>query len=350
MSSPPERPWTEEEKYALLTEILKKAGVPSSYLFKMINDLRISPSWTEIPLPPGRSLNSCQTAYSIMFQESSPMQTPFGLAPQAISTVRAPTLDANTTKKRPLQPLDRTAFAGQRAIRPRLLGPSGTEGSVQTQLTPGLEPISGGEKPPKPRRGRPTKAESARRQAEAQAQGKEYSSSGRQGATRRGNKPMPSAVGSTTSEGWVISPRPLVDNPETRATEAASGESSGAAGTSTQAWRERPIEDTAQDQTELTSPQGEMRPQAETERTLPSIQSMQLVFGGDTPRTIPGTAGVRPLGAPPFSYPGSNRAFPSVTGTSNPGHQQGPSLEVLAGTGGNQETTRREGGPSESGT
>ncbi|PIG82907.1 hypothetical protein AARAC_011333 [Aspergillus arachidicola] len=53
MSNLSERPWTEEEKYTLLTEILKKAGVPSSHLVKMIRDFNITPSWADIPLPPG---------------------------------------------------------------------------------------------------------------------------------------------------------------------------------------------------------------------------------------------------------------------------------------------------------
>lgn len=84
MSNPPERPWTEEEKvskdistqayirhtpasprsrdsmanalavqYTLLTEILKKAGIPSSHLVRIVRDFSISPSWADIPLPPG---------------------------------------------------------------------------------------------------------------------------------------------------------------------------------------------------------------------------------------------------------------------------------------------------------
>lgn len=40
-------------QYALLTEILKKAGIPSSCLVRMISELRISPSWGDIPLPQG---------------------------------------------------------------------------------------------------------------------------------------------------------------------------------------------------------------------------------------------------------------------------------------------------------
>jgi hypothetical protein len=38
----------------LLTEILKKAGIPSSHLVRMINEFRINPNWDDIPLPQGK--------------------------------------------------------------------------------------------------------------------------------------------------------------------------------------------------------------------------------------------------------------------------------------------------------
>ncbi|KAJ5095096.1 hypothetical protein N7532_007387 [Penicillium argentinense] len=55
MSNQSERPWSEDEKYALLTEILKKAGISSTYLVRLINDFRINPNWEHIPLPHGIS-------------------------------------------------------------------------------------------------------------------------------------------------------------------------------------------------------------------------------------------------------------------------------------------------------
>ncbi|GAD97929.1 hypothetical protein ANI_1_254154 [Paecilomyces variotii No. 5] len=277
-----------------------------------------------------------------MFQDSSPVQTPFGLTPQAMSTGPAPLAAADMTRKRPIQALDKTTYTGHRAIQPRpSSGQYGTEGATPMQPTPGLE--SDSERGHRPKRGRPSKAEAERRRAAAQARGETYPP-----ARRQRHLPM---TGSTTTERRIISPRQPVYNPETRNPEPTpGGESSGTTGTSTRTGRERPAEDTTPDQMQLTSMQREARPQTETERTLPSIQSMQLVFGGDTPRTIPGTAGVRPLGPPPFSYPESNRTIPSGANTSNPGHQQGLSLEVLAGTSGNQEIARHEGGPGESGT
>ena len=40
-------------QYTLLTEILKKAGFPSSCLVRMIKEYGITPSWEHIPLPQG---------------------------------------------------------------------------------------------------------------------------------------------------------------------------------------------------------------------------------------------------------------------------------------------------------
>lgn len=43
----------DHNQYTLLTEILKKAGFPSSYLVRMIKDYGITPNWEHIPLPQG---------------------------------------------------------------------------------------------------------------------------------------------------------------------------------------------------------------------------------------------------------------------------------------------------------
>lgn len=40
-------------QYTLLTEILKKAGIPSSYLVRLIKENGINPNWEHIPLPQG---------------------------------------------------------------------------------------------------------------------------------------------------------------------------------------------------------------------------------------------------------------------------------------------------------
>lgn len=46
------------KQYFLLTEILKKAGISSSYLVRLVQDFHISPSWGDIPLPPGTTGHS----------------------------------------------------------------------------------------------------------------------------------------------------------------------------------------------------------------------------------------------------------------------------------------------------
>ncbi|GLA35208.1 hypothetical protein AnigIFM63309_010099 [Aspergillus niger] len=113
MSNQPERPWTEEEKYTLLTEILKKARVPSSHLVRMIRDFNITPSWADIPLPPGRSLNSCQIAFCNMLQHVQISVThslgsipPQPHEPSVPATV--PLESSSVLRKRPLIPSDRT--------------------------------------------------------------------------------------------------------------------------------------------------------------------------------------------------------------------------------------------------
>lgn len=289
-----------------------------------------------------------------MYQESPPIQT-FGLAPQGISTARVPPLDAEISRKRSIPPLDRTLFpTAHRAIQPRpplSSGSYGPEGASRMQLAPGLEPASAGEPPRK--RGRPNKAETERRKAAAHARGEVYPPPRRSGVTRPRNAPTPSGAGSVTSDGPVLSPKPAIHSLETKAMETASVEMSGNAGGLIEARRERPVEDPPQEQMEsasvLASTQGELRPQVGTERTLPPLQSIQLGFG-DTPRTIPGAAGARSLGPPLLSYAEATRSAPSGAGTSNSGRQRGLSLEILAGRSGTQETTRRESGPSESGT
>lgn len=45
-------------QYTLLTEILKKAGFPSSYLVRMIKECGITPNWEHIPLPQGNIIHS----------------------------------------------------------------------------------------------------------------------------------------------------------------------------------------------------------------------------------------------------------------------------------------------------
>ncbi|KAB8232137.1 hypothetical protein BDV23DRAFT_159208 [Aspergillus alliaceus] len=180
MSNLPERPWTEEEKYTLLTEILKKAGVPSSHLVKMIRDFNITPSWADIPLPPGRSLNSCQLAFYSMCPQHVPMPvnpgfTSFHPPRHESSAPTAIALDNSQTRKRLLFPSDKPMLA-PRAIQPRPTASTASfssESGASALLSPGSESIPTRGEPPR-KRGRPSKAESERRKAAAEARGETY--------------------------------------------------------------------------------------------------------------------------------------------------------------------------------
>ncbi|KAI2825196.1 hypothetical protein CBS63078_5994 [Aspergillus niger] len=180
MSNQPERPWTEEEKYTLLTEILKKARVPSSHLVRMIRDFNITPSWADIPLPPGRSLNSCQIAFCNMLQHVQISVThslgsipPQPHEPSVPATV--PLESSSVLRKRPLIPSDRTIRA-PRAIQPRPATSTASyssESGASALLSPSSESVTARGEPPR-KRGRPSKAESERRKAAAEARGETH--------------------------------------------------------------------------------------------------------------------------------------------------------------------------------
>ncbi|KAJ6171688.1 hypothetical protein N7470_000755 [Penicillium chermesinum] len=131
MSNPPDRPWTEEE---------------------------------------GRSLNSCRIAYDAMLAQapSQPaMPSPSVQMPRPEARATAP-VDPNL-RKRPLYPSDKP-----RAIQPRpppSVASYSSESGASTQLSPGLEAATG--EPPR-KRGRPSKAETERRKAAAEARGETY--------------------------------------------------------------------------------------------------------------------------------------------------------------------------------
>ncbi|KAJ5251800.1 hypothetical protein N7489_002210 [Penicillium chrysogenum] len=191
MSNPSDRPWTEEDKYTLLTEILKKAGFPSSYLVRMIKEYGITPSWEHIPLPQGRSLSSCKTAYLNMVQQ--PVHPPHPVAPfpprSDITGPPAP-MDPSTMRKRPLYPSDKPI---PRAIQPR--PPASTasyssESGASAQLSPRLD--TGPGEPPR-KRGRPSKAETERRKLLAEARGETYPAPRRSGSGRLKVPPSPTS-------------------------------------------------------------------------------------------------------------------------------------------------------------
>ncbi|KAL4967762.1 putative AT DNA binding protein [Aspergillus stella-maris] len=203
-----EKPWTEDENYALLAEILKKAGVPSHTLLAFIRERRIEPSWEDIPLPPGRPLKSCRTAYENM-QQAAPPPTFSGLgahlsqhpiAPAAYGSV--PSTSANP-KKRPIESADRPP---QREILPRPAAghsPYSIETGASTNFPQGMGSIATANEPRK-KRGRPTKAEVERRQ-EMERLG---SGSVARGQTNPSREPMPYQVSAHSTPASPFSNQP----------------------------------------------------------------------------------------------------------------------------------------------
>ncbi|KAL4902420.1 hypothetical protein BDW74DRAFT_63740 [Aspergillus multicolor] len=190
MSHSRERPWTEEEKNVLLTEILKKGGVPSRELIHMIKALNIHPSWADIPLPSGRSLNSCQSAFNEMCHELAPPINPGAgplhpqhpTAPQQPMPLPHPT---SSVGKRPLYSTDNPMRA-HRPIQPRpSAGPASytSESGASTVLSPGTGEVPSTGEPPR-KRGRPTKQESERRKAEAERRGAPFQPPSRRGSQK----------------------------------------------------------------------------------------------------------------------------------------------------------------------
>ncbi|KAJ5541933.1 hypothetical protein N7535_004352 [Penicillium sp. DV-2018c] len=307
MSNQSDRPWTEEDKYTLLTEILKKAGFPSSYLVRMIKDYGITPNWEHIPLPQGRSLSSCKTAYLNMVQQPTHPPTPpvAPFPPRFDMTALPAPMDPSTLRKRPLCPSDKPL---PRAIQPR--PPASTasyssESGASAQLSPRLDTGTG--EPPR-KRGRPSKAETERRKLLAEARGETYPAPRRSGSDRRKIPPSPTspvASSSTTSfpqaPQAIHGPRPgsvVYDTTSMRS--AISPPGPGPAPTSNEERRDMPQRMSA-NMRELPRP-------TEMGHPLPSPHTLQL----GPPDTFPrlGNPAERPYGFPPadrFSPPDSGR-------------------------------------------
>ncbi|KAE8144201.1 hypothetical protein BDV25DRAFT_134875 [Aspergillus avenaceus] len=203
MSNLPERPWTEEEKYTLLTEILKKAGVPHNNLVRIIRDLNISPSWADIPLPPGRSLNSCQLAFSRMYSQQHahlPVNQSLVHYPYLRNETIAPSgavHDNGPARKRPLFSTNKPTLA-PRAIQPRPTTGTTTfsgESGASALTSPGSENMPIRSEPPR-KRGRPSKAESERRKAIAEARGETYPPPRRLGSNKLKDPSTPNSPSS----------------------------------------------------------------------------------------------------------------------------------------------------------
>ncbi|KAG5301156.1 AT hook domain-containing protein [Histoplasma ohiense] len=194
MSNPPDI-WTEEEKTFLLTEIIKRARIPPSFLYNMIQEQGVSPAFMEIPLPPGRSVIACQNAYDHMSQEYGNISQR-----QRLSGPTAPLQISPGDRKRPPPFQVEKPPAGHRAIQPKPIPPGrypSTDIRTPQQLSPNVDNSLFSEPPRK--RGRPSKAEIQRRNQLAQARGDPYPPVNRH-PPRFGVQLAPSLLTGTSSE------------------------------------------------------------------------------------------------------------------------------------------------------
>ncbi|KAI9766795.1 MAG: hypothetical protein M1840_006270 [Geoglossum simile] len=170
MSTPGESPWSDAEKLILLAEILKDAKVSPDLLLGIIRAAPVEPNWSGIPLPNGRSLNSCQNAYHSLL--ATPSSAPVGRRKTATGPHAAISSSNGSpnSKKRPYPAAE--GHSASRSIQPRpiaaaLNGESLDAGEVSASFQ-GVSGDTDPNQPPRKKRGRPTKAETeAKRQAAA---------------------------------------------------------------------------------------------------------------------------------------------------------------------------------------
>ncbi|CRG88578.1 hypothetical protein PISL3812_05609 [Talaromyces islandicus] len=227
-----DRDWTEEEKYGLLTVILRNAGVPSNHLVELVRQLNITPPWFDMPLPPGRTVNECRQQFQTMWQSSHPpppvrstesWQAPpppsgyqvFNPSPVNTVPLASSAHDAYASRKRPLYSTDKPNFP--RAIQPRPPHSNvqfGHDAGSPGSISPGWGDHVSGKGPEPPRkRGRPSKMESERRKAEAEARGESYPPPRRR-LSKTKNPATPSGGASATSDSSMVSPMHVAHTPE----------------------------------------------------------------------------------------------------------------------------------------
>ncbi|KAF7596276.1 hypothetical protein BBP40_002420 [Aspergillus hancockii] len=290
----------------------------------MIRDFNINPSWADIPLPPGtdnqyaqitsalhlphaslqdlkpmgRSLNSCQMAFYSMCPQHvqlsvNPSPAPFPPPRHESSALPAPTLDSNPARKRPLFPSDKPILA-PRAIQPRPTTSTASfssESGVSALLSPGSEnmPVRG--EPPR-KRGRPSKAESERRKAAAEARGETYPPPRRSGSNRMkapSTPTSPSSIEPLTAPFQASGSRyPNVPQPELHYAPPPGRPPSFAGFSENERRRDAPIRDMGPTMRDLPRPP-EMR------QTLPSPRALHL--GRETIARM--ESGERPFEQPP---------------------------------------------------
>lgn len=255
----------------------------------------------------------------------------------------APPPDAGVPRKRPLYPLEK-ATTTPRAIQPRPPPLSSTRYSVESgtsmQVSHGMESTTSRGEPTR-KRGRPSKAETERRKAAAQARGEPYPPPRRSTNAKPRNPTTPSGVTSGGSEGAAVSPQAAVHTPEMQKPENPSEGSVRKETTQMETGAERKGEDPA------SAGRSEVPQQANQGQTLPSLQSMQLDRGEATPRTIRGDPVPTPVSPLGFPFAERDQRHPRGGTRSTPEQPPVPAPEMAVSTGASGGMVQAASGPKE---
>lgn len=164
-------------------------------------------------------MNSCQMAFYNMVQHVQASVNP-GMGPippprQEPSVPPAPSFEGGNVRKRPLFPADKP-IRPPRAIQPRPAGAStaslSSESGASALVSPGTESIAARGEPPR-KRGRPSKAESERRKAAAEARGETYPPPRRSGSNRMKNPSAPTSPAGIEPFAATFTPQTAVSRP-----------------------------------------------------------------------------------------------------------------------------------------
>jgi hypothetical protein len=306
----------------------------------------------------GRSLNSCQLAFESMNHQLTPANRnqqptprselwavhpgPVHVSGQMPAPVTTSSLmsaqDSHTQRKRPFYPSEKPA-AAPRAIQPRpplSARQFGSESGSPGPMSPGWESTVGkGGEPPR-KRGRPSKAESERRKAEAKARGEEYPPRRRSTITNVKNSPTLSGSANAASDRSFPSPLGMLHTPEMQKQEL---HSEGVGGTDAvqpdSTGRRHTDPSVAKDMDPV---RGIIRSQASQDRRLPHPHEMQprpgsfVAYTPPRERSFPAPRALEaPFGGGPRSFTEGGIIHSPVDHSSKPQTENPQHIPTSAG-------------------
>lgn len=262
----------------------------------------------------GRSLNECRQQFEALWQVHqaqpsyrSPETWQNPIPPNAFPAVNpGPSHaephpiahDAFGSRKRPFYPPEKPPIF-PRAIQPRpplTGGPFPGESGSPVPTSPNWpEGVGGRSTEPPKKRGRPSKAESERRKAEAEARGEIYPAPRRRASTTK-LPTTPSGAASATSDGSMVSPMQTAHTPEVHNQERLLEPAPNKDIVSIQAARTGSLGSEAPDMDPV---RGIIRSQANQDRRLP----LPLEFNAQPPRRESLNVHDRPLEHPYHGFP-----------------------------------------------